>query len=106
MNQDPERIHDAYAPVHIFPLAAGQCAEVLADSDGYSRCHRAEHGGEGEHHVHDRAWTGRQAAGTVRLRLGVACGPDCIYPDEAKAGGNEPGPDQGGQNRPASAVPG
>ena len=89
MNQDPERIHDAYVPVHIFPLAAGRCAEVLTDSDGYSRCHRADHGGEGEHHVKDRAWTGRQAAGTARLRLGVACGPDCVYPDEAEAGGNE-----------------
>ena len=62
MNQDPERIHDGYVPVHIFPLAAGRCAEVLTDSDGYSRCHRADHGGEGEHHVKDRAWTGRQAA--------------------------------------------
>ena len=106
MNQDPERIHDAYAPVHVFPPVAGQCTGVLTDADGYSRCHRAEHGGEGEHHVKDRAWTGRQAAGTVRLRSGVACGPDCIYPDEAEAGGNRTGPDQGGQDRPASAVPG
>jgi hypothetical protein len=81
MNQDQERIHDAYAPVHILPLVPGQCAEVLMDSGGYWRCHRADHGGEGEHHVEDRAWTGRQAAGTVRLRSGVPCGPDCAYPD-------------------------
>jgi hypothetical protein len=81
MNQDQERIHDAYAPVHILPLVPGQCAEALMDSGGYWRCHRADHGGEGEHHVKDRAWTGRQAAGTVRLRFGVPCGPDCTYPD-------------------------
>lgn len=102
MNQDPERIHDAYAPVHIFPLVAGRCAEVLTDADGYSRRHRADHGGEGEHHVKDRAWTGRQAAGTVRLRFGVACGPDCIYPMRL-GWGNETGPGQGGTEtgRPA-----
>jgi hypothetical protein len=81
MNQDQERIHDAYAPVHILPLIPGRCAEALMDSDGYWRCHRADHGGEGEHHVKDRAWTGRQAAGTVRLRFGVPCGPDCACPD-------------------------
>ena len=81
MNQDQERIHDAYAPVHILPLVPGRCAEVLMDSDGYWRCHRADHGGEDEHHASDRAWTGRQAAGTVRLRVGVPCGPDCIYSD-------------------------
>jgi hypothetical protein len=51
------------------------------DSAGYWRCHRADHGGEGEHHGTDRAWTGRQAAGTVRLRFGVPCGPDCTYLD-------------------------
>ena len=92
MNQDPERIHDAYAPVHLSPLAPGRCAEVLADSDGYSRCHRADHGGQGEHHVKDRAWTGRQAAGTVRLRFGVPCGPDCTYPDEAEVRASNTGP--------------
>ena len=80
MNQDQERIHDAYAPVHIPPLVPGRCAEALIDSDGYARCHRADHGGEGEHHSKDRAWTGRQAAGTARLRFGVPCGPDCTYP--------------------------
>lgn len=93
MNQDPERIHDAYAPVHLSALAPGRCAEVLADSDGYSRCHRADHGGQGEHHVNDRAWTGRQAAGTVRLRFGVPCGPDCTYPDEAEVRASNTGPD-------------
>jgi hypothetical protein len=81
MNQDQERIHDAYAPVRIPPLVPGRCAEALMDSDGYARCHRADHGGEGEHHTGDRAWTGRQAAGTVRVRFGVPCGPDCTYPD-------------------------
>jgi len=81
MNQDQERIHDAYAPVHIPPLVPGRCAEALMDADGYARCHRADHGGEGEHHTADRAWTGRQAAGTVRVRFGVPCGPDCTYPD-------------------------
>jgi len=102
MNQDPERIHDAYAPVHIFPLVAGRCAEVLTDAEGYSRCHRADHGGEGEHHVNDRAWTGRQAAGTVRPRFGVACGPDCIYPDEAEVGETRPGRTRVGKTgRPA-----
>ena len=101
MNQDPERIHDAYAPVHIFPLVAGRCAEGLTDAEGYSRCHRADHGGEGEHHAGDRAWRPVQAAGTVRLRFGVPCGPDCIYPDGAEAGGNETGPGQGGQ-KPAA----
>jgi hypothetical protein len=95
MNQDPERIRDAYAPVHILPLVPGRCAEVLTDSDGYSRCHRADHGREGEHHVNDRAWTGRQAEGTVRLRFGVPCGPDCTYPDEVGVRGRMTGPDRG-----------
>jgi len=81
MNQDQERIHDGYAPVHIPPLVPGRCAEALMDADGYARCHRADHGGEGEHHGRDRAWTGRQAAGTVRLRFGVPCSPGCTYPD-------------------------
>ena len=81
MNQDKERIHDPDAPVHIPPLVPGRCAEALMDADGYTRCHRADHGGEGEHHSRDRAWTGRQAAGTVRLRFGVPCGPDCTHPD-------------------------
>jgi hypothetical protein len=106
MNQDPERIHDAYAPVHVFPLVAGRCAEVLTDSQGCSRCHRADHGGEGEHHVNGRAWTGRQAAGTVRIRFGVACGPDCIYPDGVEAAGTLTGRTRVNRNRPASAAPG
>jgi hypothetical protein len=67
--------------VHILPLVPGWCAEALMDSDGYWRCHRAEHGVEGEHHAYDRAWTGRQAVGTVWLRVGVSCGPDCTYRD-------------------------
>jgi hypothetical protein len=56
------------------------------DSDGYWRCHRADHGGEGEHHVNDRAWTGRQAVGTVRLRSGAPCDPDCTYPIRPRLG--------------------
>jgi hypothetical protein len=90
MNQDPERFHDAYAPVHILPLLPGRCAEVLTDSGGQLlRCHRADHGGEGEHHINDRAWTGRQTAGTIRQRPGVPCGPDCIYPEEAEVRGSK-----------------
>jgi hypothetical protein len=89
MNQDPERLHDAYAPVHISPLVPGRCAEVLTGPDGHLRCHRADHGGQGEHHSKDRAWTGRQAAGTIRQRPGVPCGPDCLYPDEAEVRGTK-----------------
>lgn len=80
MNKDQERIHDAYAPVHIPPLVPERCAEALMEADGYARCHRADHGGEGEHHTGGRAWTGRQAAATVRVRFGVPCGPDCALP--------------------------
>jgi hypothetical protein len=62
-------------------MAASEPVQKSSDSDGYARCHRADHGGEGEHHTGGRAWTGRQAAGAVRVRFSVPCGPDCIYPD-------------------------
>jgi hypothetical protein len=81
MNQDQERIHDAYAPVHIPPLVPRAVRRGAYGFGWVWRCHRADHGGEGEHHGTDRSWAGRQAAGAVRLRFGVPCGPDCTYLD-------------------------
>ena len=91
MSADPERVNDAWVPVH-FPPQMTRCPEVLrGELGGYERCHRAEHDG-GEHHVRGRAWTGRQATGTVRLRFGAPCGPGCAYPDETEVWGSRAGP--------------
>jgi hypothetical protein len=70
---------------------APRCSEVLRGDRGYERCHRADHGGQGEHHVRGRAWIGCQAAGTVRLRFGVPCDPECVFPELVEVWGTTPG---------------
>ena len=65
---------------------------MLTDSDGCLRCHRADHGGKVSTTSKTGPGTGRQPAGTVWPRLGVPCGPDCIYPDEVEVRGKQ---DQG-----------